>query len=296
MNNFEILQNYSRGDLRRLAKGKISEIVGLDATKILHDLSRVLGNYESVKRNVEFRNPPADTILEVLLEAEGHRVPVDDLKSAVRDRIREYREASKDVPLQDPVKGYRLYATMLAAAWDHDGDLVPQEANLLRVLRNELGITRRTHQLIIAHPDIRRLVFDPTSFNEELTYLSNEGIVLVCCDNGDSHFVLSDETAESLLQLWGFEMEPKQYKRLLGVLTNTQLAGILRSAGLRTSGTTRELVERVLASEMPPSAALSVLTGAELASLLARLGLPRSGSKEERVLRVIDHFKSDTDS
>ena len=37
MNNFEILKDYSRGDLRRLAKGKISEIVGLDADKILRD-------------------------------------------------------------------------------------------------------------------------------------------------------------------------------------------------------------------------------------------------------------------
>src|SRR5665647_409912 len=95
MNNFEILKDYSKGDLRRLAKGKISEIVGLDADKILLDLSRVLGNYESVKRNIEFRTPPSDTILEVLMDVEGHRIRIDDLKPAVKKRIQGYVEAAK---------------------------------------------------------------------------------------------------------------------------------------------------------------------------------------------------------
>ncbi len=295
MNNYEILQNYSRTDLRRLAKGKISEIVGLDADKILRDLSRVLGNYESIKRNLEFRNPPADTILEVLLEAEGHKVRVDELKNRVRSRIQEHRAAAKSLPIHDSARGYHLYSVLLAEAWDHDGDLVPAEANLLRVLRHELGISRRDHQLIMAHPQVDLLKFDLSTFDEEIAFLTNEGIVLVCCEDGDGHFVLSDETAESILQLWGFEMEPRQYGRLLASLTKAQLVRVVRSTGLKTSGSASELADRILAAEIPPSQALHTLPGAELASLLGKLDLTRSGSKEERILRITDHFRSDAD-
>ncbi|MDP2181852.1 MAG: hypothetical protein Q8K99_04695 [Actinomycetota bacterium] len=298
MNNYEILERYSRGDLRRLAKGKISEIVGLDANKILKDLSRVLGNYESIRRNVEFRTPPADTILETLLEADGHRIRVDDLKPAVRARIKTYRSASRNLDLQNPIKGYRLYATMLAAAWDYEGDLLPAEANLLRVLRQELGISRTNHQLIMAHADIGRLTFDASEYEAELTFLSNEGIVLVYADDEDTHFVLSDETAESLLQLWGFEMEHSQYARLLSGLAKNQLAKPLRTAHIRVSGSAGELVTRIMENEIPPSVVLNSLPGRELAALLERLSLTKTGKKEDLVLivlRVIDHFKSNGD-
>jgi hypothetical protein len=214
VNNFEILLNYSKGDLRRLAKGKISEIVGLDADKVLRDLSRVLGNYESVKRNIEFRMPPTDTILEVLLDAPDHRIKVDDLKSTARSRISDYIDASNTIDFRDTAKGYLLYVKMLAAAWDFNSEFDESEANLLRVLRQELGINRKEHQLIVAHPEVGRLNFSPAEYDDALEFVTREGIVLVCCGDLDSFYILSDETAESLLQLWGFEMKQTQYSRV----------------------------------------------------------------------------------
>ncbi|MBC2706612.1 MAG: hypothetical protein HF977_02635 [ANME-2 cluster archaeon] len=62
MKNYEILKHYKKSDLRRLAKGKTSEIVGIDSEKILIDLSKVLGNYESIRNNVEFRKPPNQAV------------------------------------------------------------------------------------------------------------------------------------------------------------------------------------------------------------------------------------------
>jgi len=295
VNNFEILQNYSKGDLRRLAKGKISEIVGLDAEKILRDLSRVLGNYESIKRNIEFRMPPADTILEILLDAPDYRIKVDDLKSAVKKRIADYVQASGTIDFRDTAKNYRLYAKMLSAAWDHEGDIDDSEANLLRVLRQELGITRKEHQLIMAHPDVDRLHFNAAEYDEALEFLTQEGIVLVCCGRPDSFYVLSNETAQSLLELWDFEMKRCQYDRLIERLSKPQLVRALKSAGLRTSGSNAELGTRLAEHEIPPTRVLSELPGTELVTLLAKLGAQKSGNKEDRILRVIDYFKSDAD-
>jgi hypothetical protein len=295
MNNFEILKDYSKGDLRRLAKGKISEIVGLDADKILRDLSRVLGNYESVKRNIEFRTPPTDTILEVLLEAPEHRIQVDGLKSLVRKRISDYVEAAKGLDFRSSKKNYSLYAKMLEAAWDFEDDLNESEANLLRVLRVELGITRREHQLIMAHPDVGRLKLGSMEYDEGLAFLTSEGIVLVCCVDGDSCFVLSDETSDSLLQLWGYALRVGQRRRLFESLTKPQLVTALKDAGLRTSGSSSELVDRLMDNEIPSPAVLFGLSANDLVGLLVRLGLPKSGNKEDRVSRVIDHFRSDAD-
>lgn len=295
MNNFEILKDYSKGDLRRLAKGKISEIVGLDADKILRDLSKVLGNYESVKRNTEFRTPPTDTILEVLLEAPEHRIRVDDLRPLVKERIQNYIDASKSIDFRDGKKNYRLYAKMLAAAWEFDDDLIESEANLLRVLRTELGITRKEHQLVTAHCEVARLKFVAAEYEASLAFLTGEGLVLVCCASDNASFVLSDETADSLLQLWGFEMQRAQYERLLDRLSNPLVAKVLKAAGLRTSGSRQELVNRIIENEIPPSRLLKDLGTDDLVALLAKLGLPKSGTREERILRVGDHFRSDAD-
>lgn len=295
MNNFEILKDYSKGDLRRLAKGKISEIVGLDADKILRDLSRVLGNYESVKRNIEFRTPPTDTILEVLLDAAEHRIRIDDLKSAVTKRIQDYVEASKDLDFKNSKKNYRLYAKMLGAAWDFDDDFNESEANLLRVLRNELGITRREHQLVMAHPEVGRLKFGTTEYEDGLAFLTNEGIVLVCCGDDDSYFSLSDETSDSLLQLWGYAMRVGQRRRLFSCLAKPQLASALKDAGLRTSGSNSELVTRLIDNEIPSPQVLAGLGASDLVGLLVKFGLPKSGTKEERIIRIVDHFRSDAD-
>jgi len=295
VNNFEILQNYSKGDLRRLAKGKISEIVGLDSDKVLRDLSRVLGNYESVKRSIEFRTPPTDTILEVLLDAPEHRVSMDDLQQAVTSRIQQYVEASKSLDFKNTKKNYGLYAKMLIAAWDFDDDFNASEANLLRVLRNDLGITRKEHQLVMAHSTVRRLKFDTAEYEAGLTFLTNEGIVLVCCGDNDSSFILSDETSDSLLELWGFALRGGQRERLFAHLSKPQLVGALKNADLRTSGSNPELVARLIENEIPANPVLSGLSTDELVGLLGKLGLPKSGNKEERVLRIIDHFKANAD-
>jgi len=295
MENFEILSQYSRGDLRKLAKGKISEIVGIDAEKILLDLSKVLGNYESIKNNVEFRQPPVHTILEVIFEAPENSVRFEDLKALVKKRIKEYQKAAKEMDLDDINKRYRLYANVLNAAWEYEGDLMPAEANLLRVLRKELNISRKEHEHIMAHPEIKRLFFDEKTYRKELAFLTQEGIVLVYRKDDDSYFVLSDETIGSLEELWGIELEPEQFNRALSKFDNSQLYQILKSFKLPLSGTHAQRVDCILEHEIKPSQLLSSLSSSQLSSYLKEIGLPQYGKKEEKILKVIDHFKYDRD-
>jgi hypothetical protein len=292
MKNQIILSQYSRSDLRKLAKGKISEIVGLDAERILVDLSKVLGNYESIKNNVEFRQPPVHTILEVVFEAPDHAVRFEDLKALVKKRIKEYQKGAKELDLEDSNKRYRLYANVLNAAWEYEGDLLPSEANLLRVLRNELTISRKEHDYIMAHPQINRLFFDEDTYRRELAFLTNEGIILIYKKDGESYFVLSDETVESLEELWGIELKPQQFERMLGRFDNSQLYQILKTFRLPLSGTHKQRVERILENEVKPS---RLLSSSQLSSYLKQIGLPQSGKKEDKILKVIDYFKYDKD-
>ena len=231
MKNYEILKSYKKSDLRKLAKGKISEIVGMDSEKILANLSKVLGNYESIRNNIEFRKPPVNTILEVLLVAANHIVKFDYLKPLVIKKIEEYQNIAKEINLDSSEKMYHLYAKILNASWEYEGDLLPSEANILRVLRKELNISRKEHQYIMAHPQINRLFFKEEMYTSEIEYLTKEGIILIY----EGNFVLSDETVDSIKELWGIELENDQFNRLLDYFSNSQLYKILKSFKLSPS-------------------------------------------------------------
>jgi hypothetical protein len=295
MKNIEILSQYNKSDLRKLAKGKISEIVGIDADKILTHLSKVLGNYESIRNNIEFRKPPVHTILETIFETQDHSVKYEDIKPQVKKKIEEYQELAKEINLNEPGKGYRLYAKVLNAAWEYESDLLPAEANILRVLRKELNISRKEHQYIMAHPEINRLTFNENIYQKELEFLTKEGIILVYNKENESYFVLSDETADSLKELWGIELEPNQFSRLLNKFNNSQLSKLLKSFRLFTFGNHQEKVNRIVSNEIKPSDLLNSLSSDELYSYLKLINISPSGRKEEKVLKVIDYFEYNKD-
>ncbi len=295
MKNFEILSQYNRRDLRKLAKGKISEIVGINSEKVLINLSKILGNYESIRNNIEFRKPPAHTILEVLFDAPNRLVKFEDLKPIVIKKIKEYQKLSKDMDFDDSAKNYHLYAKVLNTAWEYEGDLLPAEANILRVLRKELNISKKDHQYIMAHPKINRLIFNEDMYRNEIEYLSREGIILIYKKDNDDYFVLSEETVESLNELWGIELEPDQFLRLLNIFNNIQLSKILKSFELPCYGKQEERINRIFSNELKPSKILYSLSNENLSSYLKIINLPPYGKKEERVLKIIDHFKSNKD-
>jgi len=295
MKNYEILKHYKKSDLRRLAKGKTSEIVGIDSEKILINLSKVLGNYESIKNNVEFRKPPTHTILEVLFDPLNHCVKIEDLKRLVTIKIAEYQKNSTEINIDDSNKRYRLYAAVLDAAWDYEGDLLPAEANILRVLRNELSISKKEHQHIMAHPQIKRLFFDDEMYRYELEYLSREGIILVYKLDNDDYFILSDETVDSLKELWGIELEHDQFIRLVDKFNNPELSEILKNFNLPISGNHENKVNRIILEEIKPSEILYSLPLSQLSSYLKRIDISQSGRKEEKILKIIDCFKNNRD-
>ncbi|MFW9877008.1 MAG: SAP domain-containing protein [Candidatus Thorarchaeota archaeon] len=295
MKNIDILNQYNKSDLRRLAKGKISEIVGIDSDKILTNLSRVLGNYESIRNNIEFRKPPVHTILEVIFETPKHSVKYEDLKPQVKKKIEEYQKMANEINLDDPGKGYRLYANVLNAAWEYESDLLPAEANILRVLRKELNISRKEHQYIMAHKEINRLTYKEETYQRELEFLNQEGIILVYNKDNESYLVLSDETADSLKELWGIELEPEQYIRLLKKLNKSQLAKTLKSFKLPSSGTNEDLISRIISNEIKPSELLNLLSSSELSNYMKTLNLSTSGKKEEKILKIKDYFENDRD-
>ncbi|KAF5426599.1 hypothetical protein C5S42_07120 [Candidatus Methanomarinus sp.] len=295
MKNYEILKHYKKSDLRRLAKGKTSEIVGIDSEKILVNLSKVLGNYESIKNNVEFRKPPTHTILETLFDAPTYCIKIEDLKQLVSKKITEYQKISKEINLDDSNKRYRLYAAVLNAAWEYEGDLLPSEANILRVLRNELGISIKEHQYIMAHPQIKRLNFNEEMYRYEIEFLSREGIILVYKLDVDDYFILSDETVDSLKELWGIELENNQFIRLLDKFNNFELSEILKNFNLPTSGNHENKINRIILEEIKISDILYSLPLSQLSSYLKIINISQSGKKEEKILKIIDHFKNNKD-
>ena len=90
----------------------------------------------------------------------------------------------------------------------------------------------------------------------------------------------------------GLELQATNYRRLLShdVLTLADLREALGAHGLDKGGAKAELIDRLAASDVRPSALLGVLDKDRLAGLCASLNLRVSGSKPELIDRLIGFY------
>ncbi len=95
---------------------------------------------------------------EILLEEIGYGLAVDDLEERIIAQEQSIVDKSNEVELSDIAGGKQtelfenleLYNFVLGVAWDHRNTKSPDEANLLRKLRNRLGVTHNQHKILEA--------------------------------------------------------------------------------------------------------------------------------------------------
>ncbi|OWK36701.1 hypothetical protein FRUB_09264 [Fimbriiglobus ruber] len=136
------------------------------------------------------------------------------------------------------------YRIVLGAAWGNDGVVSPDEARLLAVLRNHLGITSEDHWLISAvlkrFPKEKCVLHTPDEINDARKELQRQGLVWNYKDENDQNIdVIPAEIASVIRQEYvGLELQTANYRRLLSY--DAILGGVARSlngaAGLRTIG------------------------------------------------------------
>ena len=285
----DILNFYKRSDLNRLAKNKIANYAGLPVNILRDELSNALTTYDYVKRNIQFRKPPGYTILDITVRQNKYSVPIQKIKSLVQKEISNVIEEAKSGDGLKEDKQYDLYGKMLKTAWDYQEDLLPPEANLLTALREYLDITLAEHRLLEAR--LPNFKFSENSFKREIEHFANAGIIFTY---GPS-YIVPGEIVERIKEVWGIELDPDAYQRLLDYLTNSQLSSALAKLHLAKGGSKQVRIKRILDKGIDPSKFLGSLTVNDLTIIARHAKCPHKARKDELIPTIVSHVKRGED-
>jgi hypothetical protein len=294
-------------DAKKLAIGREDDdltafILG-EAAK-LADRKRVLDTLNA--QGSDFgRDDLKAVIFAVLLQEETYSAPEQRLYEKVAELEKSIVKRSKSLDLtemrrSDPDRWHHLdtYRIVLEAAWENDGVISPDEARLLGVLRAHLGITREEHWLISAlikrFPKEKCGLHTPDEVNDARKELQRQGVLWNYKDDDDQNVdVIPAEIAAVIRSEYaGQELQLVNYRRLAahdGILL-TELKAALERHGLDRAGNKADLVERVVAGGVRPSALLDELDKEKLAATCGGFGLRSSGTKAELIARLIDFY------
>lgn len=179
-----------------------------------------------------------------------------------------------------------------------DDKISSDELALVNKLRKKLSLTEKDQFLIQAElglfPTKGKDEHSPKEVLGAISDLQKMGVIFLCNrvdDTDESLLVIPEEIVPGIKQVIGVELIEHKYRLLLDLFQNKHLRTVLKSRGLKTSGVTEELVERIIHSGIQPSEALECLTTTELSDLCSEIkSLNVSGTKADKVDRLIGYY------
>lgn len=300
-----ILKSYieSKGGLAGKDNDDLTQVV-INETPKLADRKRVLEAAASPGPDF-VRDELRLIILTVLLQEETHSTTEQRLYEKVIEYEKALVKRSKSLDFtelkkSDPDRWHHLdtYRIVLEAAWANDGVVSVDEARLLGVLRKHLNVTPEEHWLIGAllkrFPKEKCALHTPDEINDARKELQRQGLVWNYKSDDDQNIdVIPAEIADVIRRDYaGLELQTVNYRRLLShdAILLSDLRNVLQKNGIDRSGNKADLIERVVASEVNPSAVLNELDKEKLATMSAGFALRSSGSKAELISRLIDFY------
>jgi hypothetical protein len=230
-------------------------------------------------------------MLTLLLDAPGYQLPEADFQERAMTETRRLAALIESGDLLARDRQLHLYRRALYEARRNDLDLNSSEAALLALLRRESQIAQVEHFLIEHHEDLREFWDKEDAFAHEAKALRSAGLLFVV----DGQVVIPEDVAPAIWQTLGVDMPIDSARRLLGHLSNAELAAALEIAGSRTSGSKEVRLDRLLLERIQPRAVLRSLGLSTLKDICRATDASVSGNKEELIERVIAHFAQGKD-
>ena len=250
---------------------------------------------------LQFDGPFKDQIRQILMleafvnrpdwSASEHDI-VESLTRLEQD-VLDAAEGEDSLRYEDPER-IEILKDVLRAALD-DKLITFRELNLLRTLRDSLGLSEAVFRIVLAQldhfPQPGNILHTPSECRDVLNKLQWGGIVFHCNKADGAPYVIPDEIRASVMDALGLELGLHAWGLLLDALTVGQLKQTLIKKKLPSSGTKAELKSRVISSGLSPSRVLGSLSNRDLHRLCSSLpGVPVSGTKAARVQRIIGYF------
>jgi ribosomal protein L40E len=286
-----LLSEQSDTDLQRLAIEHVRTDEKLARPQLCNFLEGALRSFSFVSSFIVNRQPPTFSILTLLLESPGYERPVIGFKEAVMTETSRLITLIEEGELLARERQLHLYRRSFYEARRNDLDINNSEAALLAVLRREQRISQAEHFLIEHHKDFHEFWNREGSFAQEINALRYAGIIFLVKDR----VLIPEDVAPSVWQTLGLDMPSESARRLLGYLSNSELAEVLESAGTRVSGTKEQRLERILLERIQPHVALQNVGLQTLKEICRSSEAPSTGNKDELIQRIIQHFAQGRD-
>lgn len=293
------------------SKGGLSGKEDEDLTKIIQaecstfaDRKRVLREIASAGTDFA-RDELKRIILTVLLQEETHSSTeprlfeiITAFESSLLKRAKQFNLS--EIKKSDPERWHRLdtYRIVLEAAWSDDDTISADEARLLSVLRSHLHITMEEHWVIGARlkrfPKVDCALHTPDEVNDARKDLQRQALLWSFKNEDDQNTdVIPAEVAEVIRKYHAkLELQTINYRRLIShdAISGADLRAVLQRNEMDKSGNKPDLIDRIVSSDILPSAVLDELDKDKLSTICAGFGLRSSGAKGELIQRLIDFY------
>jgi hypothetical protein len=287
----ELLQRLDAEHLDQLADRHLRSGEKLSAAAICVNLESELRSPKHLRDTIYDLQPPAFRLLERLLEAPGHSVPVENLRDLVMDETNAIASRITGGTIAGRDNGLRLYRRVFVEARRNDLQLDPSETAILGVLRRELEIAQVEHFLIEHHEDFWGFWRSDHAFLDVMRRMRDAGIVFV--DAG--MLVFPEDLVAIARQILGIEASQAACRRLFERGKNEDLVESLQTAKLKQGGSKDDRINRLVENYIQPSVAITAWSNPTLKDLCKDLGLASSGGKDELVERLVQHFARNGD-
>lgn len=292
MKLLEILNEYDTVSLDQISADKVDEVLNLrlPPSVITQEIISALSSQSYISQKILYAKPPTFAILNLLLQSPDFMTEIEGFKDKVFEYVKQLMvKAVQSKNVQ--TKNIQLYIKILQRAWENDGIIDKNEAHILELVKQELGIWDKEHFILMHDESVIDLWNIEKEYNTAKNQLLSSGILLT----SNNRFVIADEVATQIRKTFGIEIMDDSFKRLLMGMSRENLANILSSYQLNVSGSKESLVERILNSLIPPADILDQLNLEDLKELCRREDIQLSGSKSTVITNIIQHFDQNKD-
>jgi hypothetical protein len=292
MKLLSILENYDTTLLDLLSADKVDEAISLRLPKtvIVQEIISALSSQSYISDKILYAKPPAYAILNLILQSPSFMIEVEGFRTKVLDYVNELSaRAAQNNPI--PEKNPELYIKILKRAWENDGLIDKSEANILELVKSELGIWDREHFTLMHDASILNLWDIEQEYYLARNFLLATGIILT----HDNKYIIAEEVAVQVRKSFGIELMDDSYKRLLNSLYREDLSHALGHYQLNVAGTKDMMIGRLVNNLIPPADMLSLFTLENLKDLCRHLNIQLGGTKNMVITNIIRFFDEDMD-
>lgn len=292
MKLLSILEIYDAALLDQLSADKIDEAISLRLPQqvIVQEIISALSSQSYISDKILYAKPPTFAILNLILQSPSFMANIEDFRAKVLDCVMELSTRA-DQDSYFPDKNPKLYMKILKRAWENDGLIDKSEANILELVKSELGVWDREHFVLMHHASILELWDIEQEYFSARNFLLSTGIVLTY----DNKYIIADEVAVQIRKTFGVELMDDSYRRLLNCIKREDLGQVLAYYQLNVGGTKDAMIGRLLNSLVPTSDILGFFNLETLRELCRQENIQVTGAKSTVIANIIQFFDANMD-